>query len=62
MIILSLCLLRESDSLYDVSGLNKYQLSQSLEKVRKIYPGRVESALQKMLAFDFNERPDWAEL
>lgn len=62
MIILSLSLLKNSDYLYDVSGINRFQLNACLERIRKIYPGRVELALTKMLNFDFNERPDWNEL
>jgi hypothetical protein len=43
-------------------GLNRLSLSGCLDKLRRLYPGRIDVVVNRMLLLDANERSDWNEL
>ncbi|CAD8166802.1 unnamed protein product [Paramecium octaurelia] len=62
MIILSLCLLKNCDYLFETGSIGVIQLNDCFDQLKSLYPGRVDSILKKMLLIDFNQRPDWLEM
>ncbi|CAD8170764.1 unnamed protein product [Paramecium pentaurelia] len=62
MIILSLCLLKNCDYIFETGVLSVVHLNDCFDQLKQLYPGRVDSILKKMLLIDFNQRPDWLEM
>ncbi|CAD8069283.1 unnamed protein product [Paramecium primaurelia] len=61
MIILSLALLKDCKDIYNQGVLQCDQLKDNLQKLGKLYPGRVENVLRLMVDLDNEKRPDWIE-
>ncbi|CAD8092242.1 unnamed protein product [Paramecium sonneborni] len=61
MIILSLALLKDCQELYNQGVLQVDQLEEHMQKMGKLYPGRVENVLRQMIELDNEKRPDWVE-
>ncbi|CAK76824.1 unnamed protein product (macronuclear) [Paramecium tetraurelia] len=61
MIVLSLALLTDCRDTYNQGVLQFDRLEDNLQKLRKLYPGRVENVLRAMVDLDNERRPDWIE-
>ncbi|CAD8070535.1 unnamed protein product [Paramecium primaurelia] len=62
MIILSLALLRDCKDIYNEGILQNGLFEENLQKLKLLYPGRVENVLRSMVDLDNEKRPDWNEL